>query len=114
MAQGIEHKPNEESRLIARELFACGIPKARIAARLGITKDCFAKHYAEECRQGKDDIINRLSKSMTQRALDGDQKAAEFWLCCQARWSKYKPVEKDVSKATAGTLIESLIDRLNP
>lgn len=45
------------------------------------------KHYGTDIAKAKADVIERIGNVMIQKALDGDVKAAEFYLRSQAGWS---------------------------
>ena len=106
------HEPTEEKKLIVKELYEAGIPRERIAKRIGISADTLNKHYEEQLDKSKDEAISKLNKSLYCRAIDGDQKASEFWLRCQARWS-YAKADEDIEKdKQTQTLMEKLIDKL--
>lgn len=45
------------------------------------------KHYGSDIAQAKADVIERIGNVMIQKALDGDVKAAEFYLRSQGGWS---------------------------
>jgi SOS response regulatory protein OraA/RecX len=106
------HSPTLAQREICRELYACGISKARIAERFGIDQDTLAKHYVEELDNNKEHMVGALAKNLYQDALNGDEKAREFWLKCQGRWSYAKPPEDTERDKQQTTLMERLIDKL--
>ncbi len=107
-----EHRPTDETKLIVKELYAAGVQRARIAKRLGIVEETLNKHYEEELDNSMELLINNLAKSLYQRAIDGDEKAAEFWLKCRARWAPAKS-EEDIEKDKRQTsLMEKLMDKL--
>lgn len=45
------------------------------------------KYYGDDIAQAKADVIERIGNVMIQKALDGDVKAAEFYLRSQGGWS---------------------------
>jgi hypothetical protein len=106
------HSPTLAQREICRELYACGITKARIAERFGIDQDTLAKHYVEELDNNMEHMIGKLAKNLYQDALNGDEKSREFWLKCRGRWSYAKPPEDTERDRQQATLIERLIDKL--
>jgi hypothetical protein len=107
-----QHRPTDEQRLIVKELYAVGIPRPRIAARLEISEETLTKHYKQELDDSKDGMISALGKNLYNDAINGDEKAREFWLKCQGRWSYAKaPEDVDKDKQTQ-TLMEKLIDKL--
>jgi plasmid maintenance system antidote protein VapI len=112
MSQGHDHVPTEETRLLVKELYAAGITKERIAKRFEICDDTLNKHYKNELDNEKEGMIAKLGKSLYQKALDGDGKAAEFWLKCQGKWS-YAKAQEDTDRAAAAEAVMSrIIDKL--
>ena len=107
-----QHRSTPETRLIVKELYAAGIQKARIAKRLGVSDDTLVKHYEKELDDSLENLINGLAKSLYQRAIDGDEKAAEFWLKCRAKWAAAKSDEDAFKDNRQLTLMEKLIDKL--
>jgi uncharacterized protein YjcR len=105
----IPHEPTKETRRVVRELYACGIIHKRIAERLGINTDTLKKYYEQELDNHKEHLINKLAKTLYQKAEDGDQKALEFWLKCRGRWSYAR--ESDGEEKTQA-LLEKIIDKL--
>lgn len=107
-----EHRPTDESRLLVKELYAAGIQKLRIAARFGISDETLNKYYSAEMDDSKDVMISALGKNLYNDAINGDEKAREFWLKCQGRWSYAKSPEDSEKDNKQLTLLEKVIDKL--
>lgn len=103
------HEPNEKTRFLVAELYAQGIPQARIAKRLGINVATLTKHYREELDEHKDKLIAQLGKTVYTQAMGGDFKSQEFWLKCQGQWSYAK---REQEQSLSETLLEKVIDKL--
>jgi hypothetical protein len=105
------HIPTKELRQTVADLFSCGVPRVRIAERMGINEHTLRKYYQEQMEDTKENMAAALAKNLFQDALNGNSQAREFWLKCQARWSHAKPPEDDkLSKTEA--LLEKIIDKL--
>ena len=105
------HEPTDETRLLCKELYACGITRARIAQRFGIDQETLSKYYVAELENNKEVMIASLAKNLYRDALEGNESAREFWLKTQGRFAYAKPPEDD-GKSTAEALLEKLIDKL--
>jgi len=104
------HEVTDETRIIVRELYSAGIPRARIASRLDINEKTLNKHYKAELDETKDAMTARLGSNLYQDALAGKEGAREFWLKCQGRWSYAKP--DDDKKDATTSLLEKIIEKL--
>ena len=109
---GTDHVPTDETRLLVRELYACGVKRQRIAERFDIDEDTLNKHYKEELDNHKEHLISRLGMGLINDALEGDQKAREFYLKCQGRWSYAKDDKELEEREKYNSVIEKLIDKL--
>jgi uncharacterized protein YjcR len=88
MAQGIEHKPTEESKRVARTLSAVGITYEDIANKLDISSDTLVKYYKKELDAGRVDANASIGQTLFQQAKDGNTSAAIFWLKTRAGWKE--------------------------
>ena len=88
MAQGKEHKPNQESRDTAKRLSALGCPHEDIAIRLKISADTLVKYYKEELDEGRIDANAAIAGTLFSQAKKGNTAAAIFWLKTRARWKE--------------------------
>ena len=88
MAQGIKHKPTQESKATAKRLSALGVPHEDIAARLKISADTLVKYYQEELDEGRIDANSAIAGSLFAQAKKGNTAAAIFWLKTRARWKE--------------------------
>lgn len=105
------HNPTDQSRIIVKELYSCGVTQERIAQRLGITDKTLRNHYREELDDNLENMISALTKNLYQDAINGDAQAREFWLKTRGRFHYYKPPEEE-KKSNMETLLEKLVDKL--
>lgn len=107
------HEPTHTSRKLVKELYACGVSKARIAERLKISPNTLQKWYEDELDNNKEQLASALAKNLYNDALEGNQRDREFWLRCQARWAYAKSPEELEQKERELSLLEKEIDNLN-
>lgn len=88
MAQGIEHKPTNETKKIARTLSAVGITYEDIASKLEISSDTLVKYYKQELDAGRIDANAAIGQTLFQQAKNGNTSAAIFWLKTRAGWKE--------------------------
>lgn len=93
MAQGIEHKPTNETRTLVKSLSAVGIRYVDIAQKLDITDDTLVKHYKKELEDGRIDANAQIGSTLFQQAKDGNTSAAIFWLKTRAGWKETNGLE---------------------
>lgn len=108
MAQGIKHKPTQESKATAKRLSALGVPHEDIAARLKISADTLVKYYQEELDEGRIDANSAIAGTLFQQAKNGNTAAAIFWLKTRARWKETSAHE--VTGANSGPIQISWAD----
>ncbi len=98
--QGIEHFPDEKSRLLVKSLSAVGIRFVDIAAKLDITDDTLRKHYKQELELGRIDANASIGNTLFQQAKNGNTSAAIFWLKTRAGWKETSVTELAASEGT--------------
>ena len=91
--QGQEHKPNEESRKLVKNLSAVGIRYVDIALKLEIGDDTLVKHYKKELDNGRIEANAQIGQTLFQQAKDGNTAAAIFWLKTRANWKETSALE---------------------
>jgi hypothetical protein len=74
------HEPSEDYRTAVRVLRANGVPIATIGRLLGLGKRILTRHYKAELSYGYEDIVAALGSIIVHKALDGDWRAAAWWL----------------------------------
>lgn len=96
MAQGIEHKPTEETRKLVESLSGCGLPHEQIGCLVaeGITPDTLVKYYSKELDAGKAKASAKIGRTLFQKATeDRDTTALIWWTKTQMRWKGVEGVE---------------------
>jgi predicted ArsR family transcriptional regulator len=88
MTQGVEHIPDEKSRLLVKSLSAVGIRYIDIAQKLDITDDTLRKHYKKELEEGRIDANTQMGTTLFQQAKAGNTTALIFWLKTRAGWKE--------------------------
>lgn len=91
--QGVEHIPDEKSRLLVKSLSAVGIRYIDIAQKLDITDDTLRKHYKKELEDGRIDANASIGNTLFQQAKNGNTSAAIFWLKTRAGWKETSVTE---------------------
>lgn len=86
--QGIEHIPDEKTRLLVKNLSAVGIRYVDIAHKMDITDDTLRKHYKKELEEGRIDANAEIGRTLFQQAKNGNTSAAIFWLKTRANWTE--------------------------
>lgn len=105
------HGPTKESRQTVIDLCCAGFNQNEIAEYLDISANTLRKHYREELTKAKKQKTIALANNLYKDALNGDAKAREFWLCCQARWSKAKDKD-DIDTAAAVESLKPLLEKI--
>ena len=108
MAQGIKHKPTQETRATVKRLSALGVPHEDIAVRLKISADTLVKYYQDELDEGRIDANSAIAGTLFQQAKNGNTAAAIFWLKTRARWKETSAHE--VTGANSGPIQISWAD----
>jgi len=93
MTQGIEHIPDDNTRLLVKTLAAVGTRYVDIAHKLGITDDTLRKHYRQELEDGRIDANSQVAGTLFQKAKQGNMTAAIFWLKTRAGWKETNVTE---------------------
>jgi predicted ArsR family transcriptional regulator len=91
--QGVEHKPDDESKRMVKTLSAVGIRYEDIAAKLEITDDTLRKHYRKELDEGRVEANAAIGQTLFQQAKNGNTTAAIFWLKTRAQWRETDRIE---------------------
>jgi len=104
-----EHIPTEITRAEVSALVAYGIKQDHIAARLRISVDTLAKHYAHELETGLSTMIGEVANALYRKGVEeGDTTALIFILKTRGRWRDKDP---DDGKA-ALSVIEKFLEKL--
>jgi predicted ArsR family transcriptional regulator len=96
--QGVEHIPDEKSRLLVKSLSAVGIRYVDIAQKLDITDDTLRKHYKKELEDGRIDANASIGNTLFNQAKNGNTSAAIFWLKTRAGWKETSVTEHAVGE----------------
>lgn len=88
------HKPTEAIRQRVCDLVMSGAPLYIIAEILNMDEATLNKHYKREIKTAKTEAIERIGKTVYQRALEGDPKAYTLYLKTQG--ASHGWVEKQV------------------
>ena len=91
--QGIEHIPDDNTRLLVKTLAAVGTRYVDIAHKLNITDDTLRKHYKQELEEGRIDANSQVAGTLFQKAKQGNITAAIFWLKTRAGWKETQITE---------------------
>ncbi len=100
MTQGVEHIPDDKSRLLVKSLSAVGIRYIDIAQKLDITDDTLRKHYKKELEEGRIDANTQIGSTLFQQAKKGNTTAAIFWLKTRAGWKETNVTELSGGEGT--------------
>jgi predicted ArsR family transcriptional regulator len=96
--QGVEHIPDEKSRLLVKSLSAVGIRYVDIAQKLDITDDTLRKHYRKELEDGRIDANASIGNTLFNQAKNGNTSAAIFWLKTRAGWKETSVTEHAIGE----------------
>ena len=66
-----------------------------IAFLMRISVTCLEKHFMAELVRSVPTTNSQIAAGVARRAMQGDQKAAEFWLRTQAGWRNADAEDKD-------------------
>ena len=97
------HKPTDETRELVAHRAALGQPHDRIAHKLGITRPTLVKHYDEELKTSREDLIAEIAGIVVKKALGGCKASAFFYLKTQAGWRETQHVDHTSSDGTMST-----------
>ncbi len=98
MTQGVEHIPDDKSRLLVKSLSAVGIRYIDIAQKLDITDDTLRKHYKKELEEGRIDANTQMGTTLFQQAKAGNTTALIFWLKTRAGWKETNVTEHAIGE----------------
>lgn len=93
MTQGVEHIPDDKSRLLVKSLSSVGVRFVDIAIKLDITDDTLRKHYKKELDDGRIDANASIAQTLFQQAKAGNTTAVIFWLKSRAGWKETNVTE---------------------
>lgn len=92
---GVPFVATAEQRSRVVDFVLVGANRQTIAMMLGISIATLEKHFEPELERSMLAINAGIAKGVAQRALEGDQKAAEFWLHTKAGFVKKREDESD-------------------
>jgi hypothetical protein len=95
------HEPNEVTRQTVLMHMALGTTITDIAKLLGITTRTLKKYYREEINFGTSKANAEVARSLFNKAIGGDTRAAEFWLKANAGWSDKQSLEVSGENGTS-------------
>jgi hypothetical protein len=89
-------KPTEEQRRMVKSMGAVGIPHEDIGRKIGIrSPKTLRKHFRDELDLGIIDANYKVSKTLYEMAISGDEPSATiFWDKTRNR-SRQRPAESD-------------------
>lgn len=76
--------PTDEHRRRVRDLVLCQMKRERIAQLLGISLSTLERHFKHELEHSLDAINSKVAFTMARLAIDGNVRAADFWLRTRA------------------------------
>jgi len=110
MAQGVEHIPDDKSRLLVKSLSSVGVRFVDIATKLDITDDTLRKHYKKELDDGRIDANASIAQTLFQQAKAGNTTALIFWLKSRAGWKETNVNEISGGEGINITFVKSIND----
>lgn len=84
----IEHCPTDKTKAQVQQASGLGLPQEQIAALIGISVKTLTKHYELELGLGKATASAQVSKSLFNKAINGNTTAAIWWTKTQMGWSE--------------------------
>lgn len=96
----LPHVPTPEHRKKIGSFSVSGFTHEEIAYYFDISLETLYKYYKDELTKTKLDKTRMLGRKVFRSAMEGDQKAAEFWLKSIAKWNP-NPVndKKDITES---------------
>lgn len=88
----------DEMRSRVCDLLLVATSHKLIAELLGISEDTLQKHFRPEIDRTVAIVNAKIARGVVRRALEGDQKAAEFWLHTRAGFKKAREDDGEGSK----------------
>lgn len=107
------HHPTPETREEVGDFVCAGYNHEQIAEYFNIDHETLKKHYKEELCNAKMRLINLVSKTAYQKALEGNEKMIDFVLRTQAKWVTPKAPEDVEKDKQTNTLLGRLVDKIN-
>lgn len=92
---GVPFVATAEQRSRVVDFVLVGSTRPVIAMMLGISVETLERHFRPELERSILAINAGIAKGVAQRALEGDQKAAEFWLHTRAGFVKKRDDDSD-------------------
>ena len=80
------NKSDDDIKMVVR-MAGAGVASGMIAQKLGIPQTTLKKYYRDELDLAIADATVQIADILIGRAIEGDMKAAEFYLRAQAGWS---------------------------
>jgi hypothetical protein len=93
------HVPTDLLRAKVEGFSTIGYSHEKIAAYIEINVDTLKKYYKNELDKSKMSKVLAMADSIYARGLDGDTKAAMFWLRTQAGWYEAKAPDRPLDEA---------------
>ena len=90
--QGIRHVVTAENQIKVRAWSAVGVRQELQAAMLGVEVHTLRRHYDDELKTAKTDVIDLIAGGVVQRAINGDNYSANLFLKTQAGWRETPPL----------------------
>ena len=79
--------PTEEQRRMVKTMTAMGAKQEVVAARMGVrSPKTLRKYFRQELDQGGLEANLSAAQALYKKAMEGDVRAATFWLKCRAGW----------------------------
>lgn len=102
------HEPTEITREVVQTSSGLGLPQEQICALIGILDaKTLRKHYERELALGKAEASSQVSKSLFNKAVQGDTTAMIWWTKSQMKWSE--TVKQEITGADGGALTIQLL-----
>lgn len=107
------HIPTAESREIVLRAIANGIDKDSICHIVRATPYELELHYANELKYGHQAAVAQMAGAVFRAGVDGDMKAAAFWLKARAGWRDNVRTETTAeTPAAVAADKQALIDKI--
>lgn len=88
-------KPTDEHRRRVRDLVLCQMKRERIAQLLGISLSTLERHFKHELEHSLDAINSKVAFTMARLAIEGNVRAADFWLRTRAGFTNARDGDEE-------------------
>ena len=102
--------PTDEHRRRVRDLVLCQMKRDRIASLLDISLPTLERHFRHELDHSLDAINSKVAFTMAKLAIDGNVRAADFWLRTRAGFKNARDEGEEDASSNQIVVIGGLPD----